>query len=69
MKVKALQTGFFNGSRVREGEVFEVPEGTKSAWFVAVEEYKEPAKGKAKAQPRTLSEMAKQPATSGADLA
>lgn len=69
MKVKALQAGFFGGSRVREGQEFEVPEGTKGSWFVVVEEYKAPAKSKGKAAPATLSELAKEPAVGGADLA
>lgn len=65
MKVKALQPGFFGGARIREGQEFEVPSGTKGSWFVAVEEYKAPAKAKGKAQPQTLSELAKEPATDG----
>lgn len=71
MKVKALQAGFFGGTRVRLGQEFEVPEGTKGSWFVAVKEFKAPAadKGKAKAQPATLSELAKEPVTDGTNLA
>ena len=61
MKVKALDAGFFAGSRIRAGQEFEVPEGTKASWFVPVGEFKAPAKVKAKAQPTTLSELAKQP--------
>lgn len=69
MKVKALQNGFFNGSRVRAGQEFEVPDGAKASWFVALGEYKAPAKAKAKAQPATLSEIAKAPAEAPASLA
>jgi hypothetical protein len=61
MKVKALQAGFFAGSLHDEGQEFEVPSGTKGSWFVAVEEFKAPAKAPAKAAPKTLSEMAKAP--------
>lgn len=70
MKVKALQNGFYNGARIRAGQEFEVADGTKASWFVALTEYKEPAKAKTtKAQPKTLSELAKAPATGPADLA
>lgn len=63
MKVKALEAGFYNGNRVRQGQEFEVPEGTKGKWFVALAEVKATespkAKGK-KAEPQTLSEAAHQ---------
>lgn len=67
MKVKAIEVGFFNGSRVRAGQVFEVPEGTKGSWFVPVGDVKatdapKPAgKGKPKKdEPQTLSAAARQ---------
>jgi len=73
MKVKALQTGFFGGSRIREGQEFDVPDGTKGTWFVTVGEHAAQAakapKAKPKAQPQTLSELAKEPATGAGDLA
>lgn len=69
MKVKALQPGFYNGSLVQVGQEFEVPSGTKGKWFTPLEDYKAPAKVKAPAAPKTLSEMAKQPVTDGASLA
>lgn len=70
MKVKALQAGFFNGSRVRAGQDFEVPAGTKGSWFVPLEEFKAPAKAKpAKARPETLSELAKASVADGTSLA
>lgn len=59
MKVKAIETGFFNGSLVEPGQEFEVPEGTKGKWFVPTGEYKPAPKAKQKAQPQTLSEMGK----------
>lgn len=69
MKVKALQPGFFGGSRIRPGQEFEVPDGTKGTWFVAVGEFKAPVKPKAKAAPQTLSELAKEPAADGTTIA
>ena len=69
MKVKALKPGFFGGSLREEGQEFEVPSGTKASWFVAVEDYKAPAKAKAKAEPVTLSQMAKVAVESPTDMA
>jgi hypothetical protein len=69
MKVKAIKPAFFAGARVREGQELEVPAGTKGSWFVALEEYKAPPKPKAKAQPQTLSEMAKAPVEAATDMA
>lgn len=62
MKVKALDTGFYAGGRVRAGTVFDVPEGTKGKWFVPVAEVKADAKPKGKAEkaPATLSEAGKE---------
>lgn len=37
MKVKALEAGFFGGFRRRQGDVFEVPEGTKARWLAPVQ--------------------------------
>lgn len=60
MKVKALQDGFFDGSRIRAGKVFDVPEGTKAKWFVPMAEFKAPAAPtKGRQEPRTLAEAAK----------
>lgn len=66
MRVIAKQVGFYNGSRVRVGQVFEVPEGTKGKWFepVPVAEVEAPKvdkpKRKAKGdEPATLGELAK----------
>lgn len=69
MKVKAIETGFFNGSLVEPGQEFEVPEGAKGKWFVPTGEYKAPAKAKLKAQPQTLSEMGKVLPSAPSDLA
>lgn len=65
MKVKAIETGFHGGSRVRAGQTFEVPDGAKGKWFVPLTDVKAAeapkAKGK-KAEPQTLSEAAQQAA-------
>lgn len=73
MKVKALDAGFYAGNRVRAGQVFEVPEGTKAKWFVAVDEIKadEAPKGpkaRKKDEPATLSQAGKQDAQTFADV-
>lgn len=48
MQVRALSTGFYGGSRRREGEVFDVKDGDEAKWFEPVDP--KPAKGsKAKA--------------------
>lgn len=68
MRVIATKDGFFKSSRVRAGQVFEVPEGTKGKWFVAAPAAPAaPAEaGKAKTKkgkaegPSTFSEIAKQ---------
>lgn len=70
MKVKALQPGFFGGSRIRAGQEFEVPSGTKGSWFLPVAEVKAPEEKKGgKKAPTTLSEMAKEPAQGSTDIA
>jgi len=68
MKVRAIEMGFYEGNRVKKGEVFEVADGAKARWFTPVQalgpaasqkddgKVKGPAKGKAK-EPDTLSEM------------
>lgn len=70
MKIKATQPAFFNGSRVRVGQELDVPTGMKGSWFVRADEINAPVKAKpAKAQPTTLSEIAKAPVASPTDLA
>lgn len=65
MRVKATQFGFFGGSRRRPGDVFEVPDGTKGAWFTEVSKGAsvEPAEKKvsARAKPVALSQLGKEP--------
>lgn len=73
MQVRAIETGFFGGSRIRPGQEFDVPEGTKASWFAPVAELKAAdvapkGKGKTKA-PETLSELGKAPAAGPTDLA
>lgn len=56
--VVALSAGFHNGSRVRPGTQFEVPDNFKASWVGPVD-LPAATPAKPKAQPRTLSEMAK----------
>lgn len=58
MKVKALQQGYYKNQRRREGDVFEVPEGTKSKWFVPLDAA--PEKAEPEAEPDTLSGIGKE---------
>lgn len=72
MKVLALEFGFFNGSRIRKGQEFEVPAGTKASWFTPVDSEaakaaKETKAKEAKApkkEQKALSEMGKEEAKS-----
>lgn len=63
MRVQALQMGFFGGQRIREGQEFEVPDGTKAPWFFEVGGNAEDAKAAPKAskpkaqKPVALSEL------------
>ena len=62
MKVIATKLGFYNGSRVREGQVFDVPDGAKSKWFEPYGngEAAAPKPKRGKSAPETFSEIAKQ---------
>lgn len=67
MRVIATKLGFYRGSRVREGQVFEVPDGLKGKWFkpyVAADSDLSAAKPKrkAKGEPETFGEIARQDA-------
>lgn len=59
MKVTAIVPAFYNGSRVRAGDVVEVPEGFKASWAAPVDSVKPPAKPTkpTKPEPRALSQM------------
>lgn len=46
MLVKATRQGYFGNQRRKEGEVFEVPEGTKGSWMQPVEKPTKPASSK-----------------------
>lgn len=48
MNVIATEAGFFKGRRIRAGQEFEVPEGTKGKWFVPAAPVEKP---KADAKP------------------
>lgn len=60
-QVKATATGFYNGTRIREGAVFEVPDNFKANWVadIGAAKVQEPAKRQKKAAD-TLSEIGKQ---------
>ena len=67
MKVTAISPAFYNGSRVRAGDVVEVPDGFKASWATPVEGVKAPAKAAkpaAKPEPRALSQAGKEEAKS-----
>ena len=64
MLVIATAKGFFGQYR-NEGDEFEVPEGTKAAWFGPADGPAQKAKpAKAGKQPTTLSEVGKDAAQS-----
>jgi hypothetical protein len=69
-KVVAISMGFYQGARVRPGTEFEVPDNFKGSWVAEVgSPASAPAKPKpARAEPKTLSEMAKVPAKSANDI-
>ncbi len=62
MKVVALKMGFFGGSLREPGATFEVPDDIEATWFVPADgeqaKAAKPTKGKAKEQPKALSELA-----------
>lgn len=68
MKGVALKPAFFNGSLVKEGDVVEVPEGFKASWFAphesAAAKAAKPQKPPAKPEPKALSEIGNEKATS-----
>lgn len=70
-KVVATSSGFFNGTRIREGTEFEVPDDFKGSWVAAVgSPAVAPAKAKpVRSEPKTLSEMGKAVAKSATDIA
>ena len=58
MKVTAISPAFYNGARVRVGDVVDVPEGFKASWAAPADSVKPPAKS-AKPEPRALSQAGK----------
>jgi len=58
MKVTAISPAFYNGARVRVGDVVDVPEGFKASWAAPADSVKPPAKP-GKPEPRTLSQAGK----------
>lgn len=45
MLVRAIKPGFYGGDLKDVGDTFDVPDGTKSKWFVKVVDSAEPAAG------------------------
>lgn len=69
MQVQALEDGFFGGQRIRAGTKFDVPEGTKAKWFVALDEVKaSPEKKVKKDEHKTLADVAKDKGGSFTDV-
>jgi hypothetical protein len=70
-KVVATSTGFYQGSRIRPGTEFEVPDDFKGSWVAAVDSpAAAPAKAKpARVEPKTLSEMARVAVKAPTDIA
>lgn len=57
MEVRALSTGFYGGSRRREGEVFDVKDGDEAKWFEPVDPEAAAAKGKGKGKAKTKAKV------------
>ena len=69
MQVRALSTGFYGGSRRREGEVFNVKDGDSAKWFEPVEPV-EPVEAKpAKAAKAKADKVEAKAEAEAADLA
>lgn len=58
MKVIAISPAFYNGARVRVGDVVDVPEGFKASWAAPTDSVKPQAKP-GKPEPRALSQVGK----------
>lgn len=69
MKVRALELGFYGGSRRRKGSVFEVEDGEKASWFEPLEgeTKKAPAKGKGKASTQSKAQSGQVQKPAGGD--
>ena len=63
MRVIATSDGFINGSRIRAGRIFEVPDGTQGKWFVPADAAPKPKRGpKSEKVPDTFSEVTRRDA-------
>jgi hypothetical protein len=58
MRVIATASGFYKGARIRSGQAFEVPEGTKGKWFVPAAPVEKP---KAEAKPAKVGKTEAKP--------
>ena len=59
MKIVAIKPAFYNGRRVRVGQEFDIPQGSKGSWFapVASDEAKKATAKPSKDVPKALSEL------------
>jgi hypothetical protein len=70
-KVIVTSMGFLNGSRVRTGQVIEVPDDFSASWVKPMDGSAEPAQKaekKSRKTPETLSEMTKAKADTFSDV-
>lgn len=58
MKVRAIQSAFYDGRRVRPGDELEVPDTLTASWFGPAPA--EPAKPTRRAKPIALSQLGKE---------
>ena len=62
MKVRAIQSAFYDGRRVRPGDELDVPDTLTASWFVRADgpAPAEPAKPARRAKPIALSQLGKE---------
>jgi hypothetical protein len=66
MKVRATQLGFYNGSRKRPGDVFDIPDGAKiGSWFVPADSPAPESQAPDNVEPIALSQLSKKMAKKG----
>lgn len=68
MEVVAVKEGFYGGIRRRVGVRFDVPEGSKSKWFVPVAEYVPAASRREDQSPLTMHQASRRQSTGFVEL-